>query len=137
MTVKGVYTGEAWEDIGATLIARFASIFGTGAASPDTTEGNLILQADVSSISVKVFDIDGTQISTTLAPSAASTIFDTLQTSGTWGNLSRGGNFRYSVPGDYFPTGGTTNRVEVVVTLTDGHKLPAVWTLAVVELKGS
>ena len=137
MTVRGVYTGEAWEDIGATLIARFASIFGTGAASPDTTEGNLILQADVSSISVKVFDVDGTQISTTLSPSPASTIFDTLQTSGTWENLSRGGNFRYSVPGTYFPTGGTTNRVEVVITLTDGHRLPAVWTLAVVELQGS
>jgi hypothetical protein len=137
MTVKGVYTGDAWEDIGATLIARFASIFGTGAASPTTTEGNLILQADVSSISVKVFDVDGAQIGTTLTPSAASTIFDTLQTAATWGNLSRGGNFRYSVDGSYFPTGGTTNRVEVVITLTDGHKLPAVWTLAVNELKGS
>jgi hypothetical protein len=137
MTVRGVYTGEAWEDIGATLIARFASIFGTGAASPDATEGNLILQADVSSISVKVFDVDGTQISTTLAPTAASTIFDTLQTAATWGKLNDGGNFRYTVPGTYFPSGGTTNRVEVVITLTDGNKLPAVWNLEVIEMRGS
>lgn len=137
MTVKGVYTGEAWEDIGATLIARFASVFGSGAASPDTTEGNLIQQADVSSISVKVFDSDGAQIGSTLTPTASSVIFDTIQTSGTWGNLQRGGNFRYSVDGTYFPTGGTTNRVEVIIALTDGHKLPAVWSLAVVELKGS
>lgn len=137
MTVKGVYTGDAWEDIGATLIARFASVFGSGSASPVATEGNLIQQADVSDISVKVFDSVGSQIGDTLTPAASAVVFDTLQTSATWGNLTQGGNFRYSVPGTYFPTGNTANRVEIVITLTDGHKLPAVWTLTVNELKGS
>jgi len=133
----GIYGGEAWEDIGACIIARFAAISGSGAASPVTTEGTLILQADVASVAVKVFDADKTQVGSTLTPSASSTVFDTLQTAGTWGNLKDGGNFRYAVPGTYFPIGGTTNRVEVVITLTDGSKLPAVWNLAVNEMLSS
>ena len=133
----GIYGGEAWEDIGACIIARFAAISGSGAASPVDTEGNLITQSDVSSIAVKVFDADKMQVGSTLTPSASSTVFDTLQTSGTWGNLKDGGNFRYTVPGTYFPIGGTTNRVEVVITLADGNKLPAVWNLAVNEMLSS
>lgn len=134
---SGSYSGEAWEDIAQPIIARFWAIAGSGAASPVTTEGNLITQADVSSIAVRVFDADKSQIGSTLTPSASSTVFDTLQTSGTWGNLKDGGNFRYTVPGTYFPIGGTTNRVEVVITLADGNKLPAVWNLAVNEMLSS
>ena len=137
MTEAGITYGSVYEDIGACVIHRFASIFGTGSESPNPLEGNLVKQADVASISVMVFDVDGTQIGSTLSPSASSTFFDTLQTSGTWGNLARGGNFRYYIPGEYFPTGGTTNRAEITVTLTDGHKLPADFILTVLERNGS
>lgn len=134
MIVNGVYTGEAWQNVGACIIARFASIYGTGAASPVATEGNLILQADVASIAVNVFSADNVRTGDALAPTAASTILDTIQTAATWGNIDDGGNFRYYVPGSMFPIGDTTNRVEVVITLTDGHKLPAVWSLKVNKL---
>lgn len=130
----GIYGGDAWEDIGVCLLARFAAVSGSGAASPQTKEGSLITQADVSSIAVKVFDSDKNQVGSTLAPTASATVFDTLQTTATWENMTDGGNFRYVVPGTYFPIGGTTNRVEVVITLTDGTKLPAVWKLEVQEM---
>lgn len=131
MIVNGVYTGEAWQNIGACIIARFASIYGTGSASPVATEGNLVKQSDISSIAVNVFSSDNIRTGDALAPTAASTIFDTIQTAATWGNINDGGNFRYWVPGTHFPIGDTTNRVEVVITLTDGHKLPSVWLLKV------
>lgn len=134
MIVNGDYTGVARQGIGACLIARFASIYGTGAASPVATEGNLIKQVDVASIAVNVFSADNIRTGDALAPTAASTIFDTIQTAATWGNIEDGGNFRYYVPGSYFPIGETTNRVEVVITLTDGHKLPAVWSIKVYKM---
>lgn len=131
---SGIYGGEAWEDIGVCLLARFTAISGSGLESPIAKEGNLITQADVSDISVSVFDSSKAQIGSTANPSASSTIFDTLQTELTWKNIKFGGNFRYVVPGSYFPSGGTTNRVEVVITLVDGTKISSVWNLHVQEM---
>jgi hypothetical protein len=135
MIEEGVIYGRVYQNIGGCVIHRFASIYGTGAESPDPLEGNLIQQADVASVAVKVFDSEGQQIGSTETPSAASTVFDTLQTSATWARLARGGNFRFFIPAEHFPTGNTENRAEITITLTDGHKLPAVWRLNVVERK--
>lgn len=140
-TAAKTFSGDVREDCPATVLHRFCAISGTGAASPDTSEGNLITQADTSSVAVKVFDGSGTQVLTTLAPSVSSVIYDTLQTSGTWGNLIEGGytggNFRYTIPATYFSCGGDILRVEIMVTLSDGTILPAVWSMTVLPLIGS
>ncbi len=127
------------EDTQFTLMARFCAINGSGAVSPVAKEGNLITQANVSSVSVKVFDAAGALILTELTPSAASTVFDTLQTSATWGNIEDGlgGNWRYTVPGTYVPSPNVLQTVEVVITLTDGSTLPGVWNLYVLPLNRS
>lgn len=139
MTSAITHTGEAREDCQVVIFHRFCAISGSGAASPVTKEGNLITQSNVSSISVKIFDSTETQISTTLTPTAASTVFDTLQTTLTWGNIpdKLGGNFRYVIPAAYQASGDVTQYAEVLVTLTDGTVLPAVWSYYVKKLMGS
>jgi len=114
------------EDGSATLEAREVIRDGTGTTVAG--EGNCAKQADLSSITLKVFDISidpPTEIlSATLTIS--SVIFDSLQTDATWVPVvdSTGYNFRYIVPTTAFPTGDHKYRVEVKFTTTGGY----VWT---------
>jgi hypothetical protein len=130
---------EVREDTQFTLMARFCAISGSGAVSPVAKEGNLITQANVSSTSIKIYDASGTIIGTEITPSAASTVFDTLQSSATWLNIEDGlgGNWRYTVAGTYAPTGDAMQRAEVLITLTDGTVLPGVWSILVQPLTRS
>jgi hypothetical protein len=128
-----IHKAEVVEDTQVPLIARVTSISGSGATSPISSEDKLITQADVSSISVKVYDSSGTLI-TSATPSAASTVFDTIQTSLSWQGLTVGGNFRYILPAAASPVGNTTNRVEILITQTDGTILPALWDVHVTPL---
>lgn len=132
-----VFTGNTVEDCQCTLLARVCAIAGTGSTSPVASEGKLIKQADVSSISVKAFDEDGTQIGSTQTATISTTIFDTIQTSETWALIPSGGNFRYTCPTSFFPVGGDTVRVEVLITLTDGIVCPVLFDIGVEDLKQS
>ena len=80
-----------------TLLARVTAKNGSGAASPTTSEGNLVTQANVSSITVQKKDVAGNVLNSS-SPTVATTIYNTLQTGGIWGNLSGGGNFEYDIP---------------------------------------
>lgn len=136
MSGADTFNIEVREDTQFTLMARFCAINGGGAVSPIAEEGNLIIQSDVASISIKVFDNSGSLILTELTPSAASTVFNTLQTSATWGRIKDklGGNWRYTVPGTYVPSPNVLQTVEVVITLTDGSTLPGVWNVNVLPM---
>lgn len=125
-----IFTAEVVEDTPVPLIARFTSISGSGSTSPIESEDKLITQSDVSTITVKVYDSTGTLIQS-YTPSAASTVYNTIQTALSWQRLPLGGNFRYMLPAEASPTGNTTNRVEVMITQTDGTKLAGLWDVHV------
>jgi len=108
----------------------------TGDTSPIESEGKLIKQSDVSSISCKVYDATNTLINT-YTPTAASNVFDTIQTTLSWLLLEDGGNFRYTIPASGFPTGGTVVRAEVTITLSDGSLATGLWDIDVTELRQS
>lgn len=128
-----VHRGSAIEDRPCTIIGRFTAITATGNTSPVEAEGKLIKQADVSSISCKVYDPTGTIINT-YTPTAASNVFDTIQTTLTWLLIDGGGNFRYTIPAGGFPSGGVVNRAEVTITLTDGSLATGLWDIDVTGL---
>ncbi len=74
-------------------------------------------QADISSVTVKVFDADtGALIGTTLTPAVAAVVYDTLQLDARWTQDTTGYNFAIPVSGSYFPEGDRNYRVEVKVT---------------------
>ena len=89
--------------------------------SPNPSEGYLLKQEDIDSISVSAYVDDGVQIGSTQTPDVASVIYDTLQASAIWGSVasSGGGNIRYQAPASFFDTDNPTVRVVVRATLTD------------------
>ena len=48
------------EDGSCTLIGLVTARDGTGAAAPTASDGNLVLAADLTSITLNVFDVDST-----------------------------------------------------------------------------
>lgn len=108
------------EDTPYELYMRVTAFNGSGAASPVANEGNLVTQANVSSIAVKAYDMEsGEQNGTTLAPVVADTIYNTLQTTGIWARLTNGGNCRIVLPATFFPTGSKQVQIETTFTLSD------------------
>jgi hypothetical protein len=124
---------EVFEDTPCDLIARFCAVVAGGAASPNEEEGTLIIQADVSSIVCKAYDIAGTLIAT-VTPSVSTVIYNTLQTSGVFAKLADGGNFLCKLPATCFPTGSTTVRVEVTILLNTGEPVRGIWLIDVINL---
>lgn len=117
------------------MLGRLTAITASGAASPVPSEGTLILRADVSSISVKAYSggVGGVQIGTTQTPSAASVVYDTIQTTGIWLRLNDGqfgGNALYTCPSAFFETDERTVRVDIAIVLTGGETL--VWATNVI-----
>ena len=119
-----------WEDTNLVVMSRVLD-----------ADQTAIVQADIASIAMKVFDESGTQIGTTEALTVASVIFDTLQTDYGWSTNvdSTGYNFRTTVTGaTYFPTGGVRVRIEVIGTAAAGGTFPlGVWEPRVVNLFSS
>lgn len=129
-----------YEDSSHILLGRLASPDATGDASPVSSEGNLVVQADVASITLAVYDTSGCApetavYSATLA--AGDVIFDTLQTSGIWANLSYGGNLYVAVPATAFPTGGHNYLAEVRATLVGGATGWSQWSGPALPTPGS
>lgn len=125
-----------YEDRPCHIVGRFTALTATGSTSPVSIEGKLVKKADVSSISCKVYDSTGSLINT-YTPTAASNVYDTIQTAEHWQEIDGGGNFLYTIPASAFPTGGTVNRVEVTMTLTDGSLATGLWDIDVTELNQS
>lgn len=96
-----------------------------------------IVQADVASLALEVFNLDtGVQILTTIVPVVSSTIFDTLQLDYGWDEDTEGYNFRYELAGTYFPTADILERIEVLATPTSGtgRRPIGVWEVQVESL---
>jgi len=106
------------KDSSFTVLGRITAKNGSGAASPTASEGNLVQQADISSISIKQLDASGNEISGRSAtPSVSDVIHDTLQTSGIWGAISGGGNFEWDGEYSWAATAGEfILRVEIDYT---------------------
>lgn len=122
-----VYQDSHWEDADLVLMARIKG-----------ADAQNILQATISSISLKVFDLaDGEQVGATLALTVSSVIFDALQTDSRWTEDATGYNFRYTLDGDYFPVGDRDYRIEVVFTPTTGSPFPLVYEISAQALMGS
>lgn len=132
MTAATTFNGRTVEGVQFTILHRFCAITASGAVSPVAKEGKLIQIADVTSVSVSVFNSAGRQIGSTATPSVASTFFDTLQTTETWENIPLGGNFRYTVPATYFPCGNDIQKIQIYVLLADANILPALWSIYVI-----
>jgi hypothetical protein len=106
-----------WEDGSATLYARITARDGTGTLQSDGTR--LLKQADLSALSVKVFDTSSEAVETyTATLTISSVVFDTLQTD--WDEDSTGYNFRAELPTTAFPTGGRNYQAEVKITTSGG-----------------
>lgn len=93
--------GVAWEDGGATCLARIVGLSGSN-----------ITQAVVSSIACTVYDVTGAVSIITPSITVSSVVFDTLQTDSRWDVDSTGFNFAHALPATAFPTYGHVYRVE-------------------------
>lgn len=133
MNAKRFQWGPAWEDTPLTILARLCAKTATGSSSPVAEEGNLLLQADVALITCKVYDEGGTIVIST-TPTISDVVYDTLQTTGVWKNLVRGGNFFYTIPATAFPTGLTEVNAEITLTLSSGEPLRLVGNVKVLNL---
>lgn len=109
-------TLDHWEDAPLTIIGRVEGL-----------DGDAIVQADLASIALKVFNNSTKeQIGVTTALTVSDVIFDTLQTDYGWSADSEGYNFRYTMAATFFPTGGQVVLVEVIGTATSGGAVP-IW----------
>ena len=125
-----VFQVTAFRSVPIDLLGRITAVVGSGDASPIPTEGNLINQGDITSISVAAY-VNGRQISTTKTPSASSIIFNTLQTGGIWGLIDQGGNAKYKVPSDLLDNESATVRIVILFRMTDGSDAPWIVDVAI------
>lgn len=90
------------------------------APSPVPSEGYVLKQEDVTSVTVSAY-VESVQLGSTQTPDVTSVIYDTLQTSAIWGDVAAtgGGNIRYQAPASLFDTDEPYVRVVVCATLTD------------------
>lgn len=130
-------TGEVYEDSTGILLGLLTADGGSGAAAPDATYGNLVQQADVSSITVRAYASDGSQNGTTQTPVIADCIYDTIQTTGILSQIPGGGNFVFSCPTSFFPLGGDQVTVEIAIVLVDGTVVNQGWLIDVAALQSS
>jgi len=101
---QGVCHGTIWEDSGVQLLARV-----------NRADNTPLLQAEITSITGKVFLLDSTTpttASSTPTVTVASVIFDTLQTDSRWDADSTGYNFKLQLGASAFATGNARYRIE-------------------------
>ena len=121
MSAKSIIYGTWNEDGTATIQGRVVTRDGTGASVAG--EGKLALQADISSITLKVFQLDTVATETyTTTLTVSSVIYNTLQTDATWVPVvdSIGYNFQADIPASAFPTGETRYRASAKFTTSGG-----------------
>jgi len=129
------------EDSGATILGRITARDATGAATGKDGEGNWLKQQDISTITCKVFDLNGATPDTAIAtPTVTITdsVLDTpITTNVIWTVDTIGYNFAHDLAASNFPTGNHTYRVEYKVTLTGGTIFHGVFEGVAQPLRGS
>lgn len=119
------------EDGSATVLGRLTARNGTGAATGVAGEGNWLKQADVSTITCAVYDLDSATPSTAISTptvTVSSAVLDTpVTTTVLWTVDTTGYNFIHDLAATAFPTGSRRYSVEYKVTLTGGAVLWGVY----------
>ncbi len=127
----------------ATDITRYKVLEGTtgqNIAKMTGNDGALILQADVTSIERKTFDLDSTTPDTaveTSAPVVASVIFDTLQNDSRWTEDALGYNFLDIVASTILIEGGHRYKVEYYFTMAAGGPIAKFYEITVVNARSN
>jgi len=104
-------TFAAWEDGGATVLARIVG-----------NDGSVVTQASLTSIAYLVYDKSSAANVITGSVTIATSVFDTLQDDDRWPDTEPTGyNFRHALPATAFPTGGHEYQVEYKVTPDSGE----------------
>lgn len=99
------------------LLARF-----------ENDDGTALIRAEISSVSIKCYDLgDPANTVTSATPAVADVFFDTLSTGLDWDVDTEGWNFKYKCPSTFFPQGGRTYKVEVTVTEASGDLASQIW----------
>lgn len=112
-----IFRSKGIEDTAATFMNRIYA-----------SDGAAAQQADVTSIAYSVFDLyDASTVASAVSLTVADVVFDTLQTGGPWTLDSTGYNFKATLAGSRFPTGGRTYRVEFKFTMADTTITHVVW----------
>lgn len=124
-----IYIARVREGYPFSVLSRICSLTATG-EEIEQGEGKCVKQADVSSITCKVYSLgtnkdneSGTEITPAPSLNAATNIYDTLQTLG-WPNDNHGYNFRHDVAASYVPNANEWYLLEYEVTQTDGTVIP-------------
>lgn len=132
------YRGVVNEDGIYAVMARITALDGSG-DEVVKGEGKLLEEADVSSITCKVYDLGdsdentpGSVISPDPTVTVANAIYDELQTVG-WSQDEFGYNFRHSLGVVYAPTGGNFYLIEYKITLTEAAGNGPIWLKVIVE----
>lgn len=111
------------EDSAAVLLARVLK-----------ASGAPIVQADVSSISVKVFDAgEASQVGSTYTPTVSAVVYNTLQTDSRWSEDTTGYNLAIALAGSYWPTAGRY-QAEVKITPVSGDAFYVVFALEALNI---
>lgn len=112
------------EDGSATALGRVTARSGSGTATGVNGEGNWAQQADLSTITCSVFDLDGVTPDTAITTptvTIATSILDTVVTTNViWTKDTTGYNFIHDLGAANFPTGGHCYLVEYKFTYADG-----------------
>lgn len=118
------YRTEWFEDGAATVVARLCDRDATGAATGVDGEGKWVKEADISTITCGVYDLDSATPGTAIATptvTVATAIEDTPVTNGQiWAVDDTGWNFYHDLDGTNFPTANHKYRVIYTVTMTGG-----------------
>lgn len=105
----------AWEDSGLQCMARI-----------ENWDGDLLLQADMGTITYKVFRTNNNAETGSDSLTISAVIFDTAQTDSGW-PYSAGFTFKFLLPASCFPAGGLHYRIEFIVTPTGLEPFPIVF----------
>ena len=129
------------EDSDATVLGRITARNGTGSATGVRGEGNWLKQADVGSITWKMFDLNSDTPDTEIS-SGTLTVLDVVidtpvSVNTIWTKDSVGYNFIHDLAASNFPTGNHIYRLEYTVILTGGAKFHGVYEGLVSPIRSS
>ena len=129
------------EDSDATVLGRITARNGSGAATGVNGEGNWLQQADVTSITWKIFDLQSatpeTATSTGTVTVSTSVLDTPVATNVIWLQDATGYNFIHDLAASNFPTGGRNYRLEYVATLVGGEVFHGVYQGAATPISSS
>lgn len=113
------------EDGSATVLGRITARDGSGSATGVDGEGNWLEQADIDTITYKVFDRDSDTPDTPVVAETSLTVADVMldtpvTTAVIWTKDTTGYNFIHDIAASVFTTGGHQYEVEYKVTTTGG-----------------